>query len=551
MRLSVVLPNCDYFLPAKGDSLHGAFLSTAKFLHWVANEPAFDKLEVFLPPGAITEEHVIQASAQNLLEPANRGKGRLSFYPFHSIPEVWADRAPRILRSLDPHFMARDRFLRDSFATGPTALSVDTHTIGTHDMQQSLRNVLDAHPVAYDSIQCISHSMKEYLERNLQGFGFEKVPFRLDIIQRPIETSLFRPPSEQERIDARRKLGIPENANVAIYHSRVGPHTKADIYPFIQAFADCSGSDDWLIIGGPPSSEDAYEKIENWLRAAKVEKRCRLIGPCQHSDVPGRLWAADFFVLPCDNPSEGLGIAPTEALACGLPALVSDWDGMREAVREGVNGFFVPTHWFPGSGRISAFSSMTPFSTEFLLLAQCIVLDQSILTEKLGRLFRDPELRMRLSQGAIESTASLSDVEINKRILVTMQEQLAEAGRDSGAEREARRLMANKLVYPTNYEELLPKLASRTVQASDIVELTEKGKLVLAGEAEMAIFEEVSMLARPQDIAAVLDLLRSGPRLIEDILESLGGKQFGDGYYVLAFLSKRDIIRLTKTYQND
>ena len=98
---------------------------------------------------------------------------------------------------------------------------------------------------------------------------------------------------------------------------------------------------------------------------------------------------------------------------------------------------------------------------------------------------------------------------------------------------------------------MLPKLASRTVQASDIVELTEKGKLVLAGEAEMAIFEEVSMLARPQDIAAVLDLLRSGPRLIEDILESLGGKQFGDGYYVLAFLSKRDIIRLTKTYQND
>ena len=209
--------------------------------------------------------------------------------------------------------MARDRYIRDSFAQGPVALSVDTHTIGTNDMQQSLRNVLNAPSVAYDSIECISHSMKEYLGRNFMDFGFPEAPFRMDIVQNSVDISHFRPPTFQARIDARRQFAIPEHANVAIYHSRVGPHSKADIYPLIQAYAACSRPDDWLVIGGPPSSQTAYEKIESWLREARVDHRCRILGPCPHSEVPGRLWAADFFVLPCDNPSEGLLLNPTLA----------------------------------------------------------------------------------------------------------------------------------------------------------------------------------------------------------------------------------------------
>ncbi len=47
----------------------------------------------------------------------------------------------------------------------------------------------------------------------------------------------------------------------------------------------------------------------------------------------------------CVHPSftEGFGLAPLEALACGVPVIVTEDTGMKEHVREGVNGYIVPT----------------------------------------------------------------------------------------------------------------------------------------------------------------------------------------------------------------
>jgi glycosyltransferase involved in cell wall biosynthesis len=39
---------------------------------------------------------------------------------------------------------------------------------------------------------------------------------------------------------------------------------------------------------------------------------------------------------------DGFAYAPMEAMACGVPAIVTEHTGMKEHVREGVNGFVVP-----------------------------------------------------------------------------------------------------------------------------------------------------------------------------------------------------------------
>jgi glycosyltransferase involved in cell wall biosynthesis len=45
---------------------------------------------------------------------------------------------------------------------------------------------------------------------------------------------------------------------------------------------------------------------------------------------------------------DGFGYAPMEALACGVPVIVTQDTGMKEHVREGENGFIVPTgQWEP------------------------------------------------------------------------------------------------------------------------------------------------------------------------------------------------------------
>ena len=62
------------------------------------------------------------------------------------------------------------------------------------------------------------------------------------------------------------------------------------------------------------------------------------------TQLPDALWAgADIFVSLVDNVQESFGLTPIEAMAAGLPVVVSDWDGYRDTARNGEDGFLIPT----------------------------------------------------------------------------------------------------------------------------------------------------------------------------------------------------------------
>jgi glycosyltransferase involved in cell wall biosynthesis len=543
MRVSVVLPDCQYLSKPTEASRHGAFFASAAFFKWVANDPSFEKLEVFLPPAAMSDESALKEAAETTLLPASRGRGRLSFYPVHHLPEVWRDGVPRILRSLDPQFMARDRYLRDSFAEGPVALSADTHVMASY-LPWVLQAILNAPPVAYDSVQCISHSLRDAFRLGLNELGHTEPPFRLDVIPRPVDCNRFRPPSPSEKSDIRRAARIPDDANVVIYHSRVGPHSKADLYPLVQAFSQCSGSNDWIVVSGAPTSDTAYSTLEGWLNDAGLGARAVLQGSCAHEEVPRRLWAADFFVLPCDNPSEGLGVAPIEAMAAGLPVVVSDWDGMREAVRDGENGYLVPTYWVPGSARIAAFSPFTPHLSECLLLSQCVVVDQDALADRMRALLQDRNLRARMGAAARVSALALRNAAVGKSIVDTFAEQLRDAAAEPPEVRAERRRQASNIALPTNYQAILPGQATRALGPKDLLELTQTGRDLLAGKKNIPSYYEVGMFLGPQLTMQILELFSHGPRAFGDVAGSEPQNSFEDGNFAVAALLKRGAIRL-------
>lgn len=80
------------------------------------------------------------------------------------------------------------------------------------------------------------------------------------------------------------------------------------------------------------------DALETLARALGVSERVRFLGECH--DVAPVLAASDLFVLP--SRSEAFPNAVIEAMAAGVPVVVSNVGGIPEVVRHGENGLLVP-----------------------------------------------------------------------------------------------------------------------------------------------------------------------------------------------------------------
>lgn len=116
-----------------------------------------------------------------------------------------------------------------------------------------------------------------------------------------------------------------------------------------------------LTLVGTGDAEAALQRLVTDLGLA--DKVC-FTGFVSREDMPAIYRQADIFVLPSQN--EGMSIALLEAMASGLPVVVSDTGGTAELVSDGENGYVVP--WA----------------------------DVPALTDVLARLVRDVELRQRM-----------------------------------------------------------------------------------------------------------------------------------------------------------
>jgi len=90
-----------------------------------------------------------------------------------------------------------------------------------------------------------------------------------------------------------------------------------------------------LIVGDGPDEA----QLRGEIRRLGLEDVVTL--PGKRRDVGHLLAAADVFVFP--SIAEGFGIAAVEAMAAGVPAIVSRAGGLAEIVEDGVTGLVVPT----------------------------------------------------------------------------------------------------------------------------------------------------------------------------------------------------------------
>lgn len=149
----------------------------------------------------------------------------------------------------------------------------------------------------------------------------------MEIIENGVDTELFHPKNE----------GKSYSPVIFLSTSRLTP--RKGIHHLIEAFAvavkHARVSLELHLVG----DGEQRTALEERVKELSIEGQVKFLGRINHAQLPGIYQQAHVFVLPSKN--EGMSNAALEALASGLPLVVSGTGGMEELVTEGKNGLFI------------------------------------------------------------------------------------------------------------------------------------------------------------------------------------------------------------------
>ena len=139
---------------------------------------------------------------------------------------------------------------------------------------------------------------------------------------------------KRERVRAQHKL---EDQFVVLWGGRVGdfmkgPDIVARAFSKLAARQGCARLVVSVVQAGPP--ESLWYLMNNLSEEAR--SRTLVVYPKDKEELLGLYAAADVFVMP--SRYEPFGLMALEAMACGLPVLVSPRDGLDELVEAGRTG---------------------------------------------------------------------------------------------------------------------------------------------------------------------------------------------------------------------
>jgi glycosyltransferase involved in cell wall biosynthesis len=187
-------------------------------------------------------------------------------------------------------------------------------------MRQGLK-LLGATPVA------VGTSVADNEEQNLSN--------RTLLIPNWFDSSVFRPPSPEEKAAARGAYGIFDKRPVL---ATLGNCNQWKNHPVLFRALSLlkQRNHDWFYLHAGGEDEPRTER--SLARQLGVSESCSFLGLID--DPRSVLWAADIFVMP--SLREGFSIAAIEAAACGLPLVLSDVPGLLDLKATMSDGLWVP-----------------------------------------------------------------------------------------------------------------------------------------------------------------------------------------------------------------
>ena len=377
-------------------------------------------------------------------------------------------------------------YLRSQFSNRLFPITCLTHSLSQHALLWDfVARLLITPTLPCDSVICPSQAIRQvfqhHIEQVQQGLceaglsGSKKSEVRFDVIPLGVDVEAFRP---RDKADTRRVLGLPADKTILLYFGRIDAATKADLGPLLSTFRDLvkkHGDNIVLLLAGTIPDHVAGH-LQRTLQNLECGQQVLFRQPSL-VDNPLYYAAADIFVSPSETLQESFGITPVEAMASGLPVVVSDWSGYRETVVHEQTGFLVKTLWGDCDGDTSCYAPLRPWEEDHLRLSQSIAVDTSELFRYLDILIANPEQRARMGQAAREHVVKhLSWKSVMARCFDLWQD-LTEIAGDLEPEKILRQHQAtHQHLSQPQYFKSFGHFATQRLDGSEPLEITEQGR---------------------------------------------------------------------------
>lgn len=327
------------------------------------------------------------------------------------------------------------------------------HTIAPLPMRHDIAGTTIAPIHPWDALVCTSPSVKSALERMIDEW-VEYLQDRLGAVNPPrpllpllplgVNGDRFAADADRPAVrqSMRASLGCGPEDILVIWVGRLSFFEKAFPQPMIRAVAEAAAATGrrlhFAMVGWFPDPDKGPQMYRDAAADYGPDIGFHLLDG-NDRDLVGRMWAAsDIFISLVDNIQETFGITPLEAMASGLPVVVSDWDGYRYTVQDGKQGMLIPTLIGAGNGAppelVAGHALGAKTYQQYVgVLAQHTAVDVGAAAAALTALVQSPELRCRMGEAGRQRIRDMFDWRVVAPRYVELAEELGRIRRSSVA----------------------------------------------------------------------------------------------------------------------
>jgi glycosyltransferase involved in cell wall biosynthesis len=423
-------------------------------------------------------------------------------------------------------------YLRARYASNPWPITSVTHSLtGRQSIDHAVR-LCKAGMASYDSVFCTSRDGRQAMLRVLEmASSIAAGSFRgkLDCLPLGIDDDLLH--GHGDRARAREQMRIPPQAIVILLLGRITPAQKMDLAPALSAMARLvlprCHRPVYLVIGGGADNQN-LKLLQGMIKEHQLEDITRIRANFADQAKADLLAGADIFLSVSDNHQETFGLSILEAQACALPTVASRFDGYKDLVQEGVDGFLIDSYGCIADPLSEVFDMMDPDIGE-LFEAQKIAIDTEQLSKRLIELIHNDSLRAAMGENG---RRKVEREFVFSRIIARYEQRWDELFHEAAKTGLPK---VEGLSFQADQSRIFGHYVSQTIQPTDLV-VAQPGQLLCPS------YNEVSVLLNGDQLKMLLHEAGT-PIRVQDLLATVK-LPHDRGWFMVMWLLKNDLLRL-------